>query len=359
VSDHFCSGTTCKVDALQVSISSTHACMVLADGTVRCWGKNANRELGTTSANDASTPQQVQGITSAKIVTVNDSYSLALLANGSIVYWGTRPTSYDYDSHMYTSTTQVTPTAIAGLGTAIDVVTGSGLGSTCALINDHTVHCWGLTVTDDGQTNFLDIPTDKGLIGVSGISSGMNFQCAALSAGGVKCWGSGTESELGSANFAATPVATLVSGTVSKIRSGDYFTCVLLTTGVVQCWGVNQEHELGANAGTIFATATPQTITGLSSVKDLAGGAENVCALDTSGGIKCWGDDGYYQLGDGNMNVGSGEPVSVQGLTGPASSVAAGSMNACAVLQSGSVQCWGRSIGDLSSSPTISPTTVW
>ena len=116
---------------------------------------------------------------------------------------------------------------------------------------------WNLAATGtQGQTNFLTIPTDMGLIGATGISSGGGFQCAALSAGGAKCWGYGFESELGAnANFAGTPVATGISGTVSKIRSGDNHTCVLLSTGVVQCWGVNQYHQLGQNAGSAFATS--------------------------------------------------------------------------------------------------------
>src|SRR4051812_15732159 len=52
LSDHFCSGNACRVDAIQVSISSTHACMVLADGTARCWGQNDSGQLGNTSSSN-------------------------------------------------------------------------------------------------------------------------------------------------------------------------------------------------------------------------------------------------------------------------------------------------------------------
>lgn len=360
VSDRFCSASACKVDAIQVSISSSHACMVLSDGTVRCWGQNADRELGTSSASNATTPQPVQNITTAKVVAVSSTQSVALLANGSVVTWGKRPIDYDYSTLTTSYTTATAPTAISGLGGVTNVVIGPySDGNTCALLNDNTVKCWGFTSASDGSTNFLLQPTDVGLTGVSLIAQGNGFACGALSAGGAKSWGFGYEGELAApVNYAWPPVATALSGTVSKLRAGDYVGCALIS-GAVQCWGANQYRQLGTAAGTAFDSPTPVTVTGLSSVKDVSVGSTNVCAIDTSGGVKCWGDDTYAQLGDQNLgSMGSGAPVSIP-LSGAASSVAVGSSNACFVMQNGSVQCLGRSIGDLSSSATLTPTTVW
>ncbi len=362
VSDHFCSASACKVDAVQVSVSASHACMVLADGTVRCWGQNADRELGTSSSSNATTPTQVQSITTAKVVGAGNTQSVAVLANGSVVWWGKRPTDYDYGNFTtsYSSPTP-TPTAISGLGGATDIVIAPNTdGATCVLINDKTVRCWGFTSAFDGTTNFLTQPTDVGVTGATTVAGGNSFNCASL-ATGAKCWGFGYEGELAaSVNYAWSPPATTsLSGTVSKIRAGDYFGCALMSTGVVQCWGSNQYHQLGPRGGSDFDSPVPLVVDGLSSVKDLSGGAQNACAVDTSGGIKCWGDDTYAQLGDQNLgSMGSGAPVSVPGLAGPASSVATGFQNVCAVLQNGSVQCWGRSIGDLGST-LLTPTTVW
>ncbi len=360
-SDHFCSGTSCKADALQVSISSTHACLVLADGTVRCWGKNDSGQLGNTLSS-SSTPVQVQNITTVKVVAVGGTQSLAVLANGQVMWWGKRPIDYSASGTTYSPLTPA-PTRITGLGNASDIVTAaSGDGPRCALVDDKTAHCWGFHVAPNGDTSFLSIPTDIGLTGVTAISGGLGFNCAALSAGGAKCWGFGVESQaLGTGDaWAHTPVMVeSLTGSVSKLRSGDYFTCVMRSAGDVQCWGSNQYHQLGPNAGTSFSSATPFVIDGLSSVKDLACGGENACAIETGGAIKCWGDDTYGQLGDGVTGVGSGEPSSVQGLAGPATAVALGGESVCAILQNGSVQCWGRSIGDLSPLVTPIPTTVW
>jgi alpha-tubulin suppressor-like RCC1 family protein len=336
--------------------------MVLSDGTVRCWGQNGDRELGTSSSSDASTPTQVQSITTAKTVVVGSTQTLALLANGSVMTWGKRASDYDYTTFAISYTTSTTPTAISGLGGVTDIVTAqSGDGGTCALLNDKTVKCWGFTSSSSGDTNFLIQPTDVGLTGVTLIAGGNNFNCAALSSGGAKCWGFGREGELGaSVNYAwAPPVATGLSGTVSKLRASDYVGCALLSTGTLQCWGSNQFRQLGPLGGTDFDSFTPLTVTDVSSVKDVSVGAENVCVIDTSGGVQCWGDDRSAQLGDQNLgSMGSGAAVSIP-LSGPAASVATGAQNACVVMQNGSVQCWGRSIGDLSSSATLVPTTVW
>lgn len=359
VSDHFCSGGTCKVDAVQVSVSDTHACITLADGTVRCWGVNTDRQLGSASSSNSATPVQVQSVSTAKIVAAGQSQTVALLTNGSAVYWGKRMTDYNYSTSTPSYTTSATPTAISGLSTSTDIVIADNdYGATCTLVNDGSIRCWGMTIAyNNSSSTFLSSPTDIGLSGVTALSTGMNFQCFAMSGGNVKCWGFGNESELGNSGSSYTPVTVDVGGTVSKIHGGSYFTCALLTSGTLKCWGSNQYHQVKGTSD--FAVSTPTAISPLSNVKDFACGSESSCAVDTSGGVKCWGDDSAGELGDNNPNPGSASPVSVQNLAGPAAAVGVGNQSACAVLQNGSVQCWGRSIGDLSATNTLKPTTVW
>jgi hypothetical protein len=77
------------------SIASTdaHACALRADGTVACWGNNSEGAVdggktfsGTTI--NANTPVVVPGVTGAIEVATARSTSYALLADGSIMYWG-------------------------------------------------------------------------------------------------------------------------------------------------------------------------------------------------------------------------------------------------------------------------------
>jgi len=360
VTNRFCSGGTCKVSAVQVSVSDTHACITLADGTVRCWGVNADHELGNNSTSNSATPVQVQNVTTAKMVGAGQSQSVALLNNGSVVFWGKRMDDYNYTSGTPHYVTTSTPVAITPLSTSTDIVIADNdYGATCTLVNDGSIRCWGMTIAYyNNSSNFLSTPSSIGVTGATGLSSGSGFQCFAMAAGNVKCWGFGNEgSPLGNSGSSYTPVTVDVGGTVSKIHSGGYFTCVLLTTGVVKCWGSSQQYQVDS-AGD-FAVATPTVISGLSSVKDFACGSENSCAVDTNGGVKCWGDDLAGEAGDNNPNPGSAAAVSVQNLAGPAAAVGVGNQSACAVLKNGSVQCWGRSIGDLTSTNTLVPATVW
>jgi cysteine-rich repeat protein len=361
LSNYHCASGTCKVDAVQISICSTHACMVLADNTVRCWGQNGDSELGTASSGDQTTPQPVVGVTNAKVVAASGPQTIALMNDGTVAYWGKHAVSYNYTTFMASYTTATSPTVIAGIATAKDLAASHENDRACVLMNDNTVRCWGFDVDSTGSTFFWSSPnTISGLSGVTSLTTGNNFSCAVMS-GGVDCWGMGSEEELGNgAGYSNVPIAvTGLGASVSKIHSGDYFTCALLTSGAVQCWGSNQYNQLGAAAGGVFADGTPSTVSPLSNVKDFTTAATHACAVDTSGGIHCWGDDSQAQLGDQNQNAGSGTPVAVNGLGDSVTALGSGSYANCAVLANGSVQCWGGSIGGLSSTPTPTPTTVW
>lgn len=199
---------------------------------------------------------------------------------------------------------------------------------------------------------------------VSFLASGSQHTCAVIGNPGiVKCWGSNRFMQLGEGPdraFASERVTHLSEG-VRQISAGLEFNCALLQTGGVRCWGRNTSGALG-NPTVIGQTAVPVDVVGLSSgVRSITSGLVHSCALLESGGVKCWGGNRYGALGNGQTQN-STTPVDVKGLQEGVEAVAAGGFGTCALLTSGAVKCWGENamgqVGDASQTHRFVPTDV-
>jgi alpha-tubulin suppressor-like RCC1 family protein len=145
---------------------------------------------------------------------------------------------------------------------------------------------------------------------------------------------------------------------VQAVGTGQAHTCVLSTDGRVSCWGDNRFGQVGAGSdfSIIIAngTVSPPPVVDLGvgvNAAAIAVGAFHSCALLSSGGVKCWGDNEYGQLGQGDLHNrgGSGEmgdvlPTVAVGHSRTVTAVAAGAFHTCALLDDSSVKCWGANI---------------
>ena len=248
---------------------------------------------------------------------------------------------------------------------------GAGYGHTCALTSATGVKCWGFNAfgqIGDGTTTNRRTPVDVvGLArGVGAIAVGGHHACALTTAGAVKCWGENDWGELGDGTTTnrLTPidVSGLGSGVAAIAGGGDY-TCALTRGGAVKCWGANGSGQLGD--GTTTNRLTPVDVSGLASgVAAITAGTFNTCALMSAGGVKCWGDNGFGDLGDGQQcgRYSCWTPVDVSGLSSGVIAVAAGGGHACALTSARSAKCWGQNdygeIGDGTTTNRLTPVDV-
>lgn len=144
----------------------------------------------------------------------------------------------------------------------------------------------------------------------------------------------------------------------ASISGGNSSTCTLLNSGVVKCWGDNGDGQLGD--GTTTQRNTPVTVKGLSSaVSAIAHRYTHACALLITGGVQCWGSNFRSHLGDGT-NVARSTPVAVSGLSSGVIAISAGNGHTCALLRTGGVKCWGDAgkTGDGTATERSTPVAV-
>jgi hypothetical protein len=123
----------------------------------------------------------------------------------------------------------------------------------------------------------------------------------------------------------------------------------------VKCWGDSGYGQIGD--GFTSDRTTPVDVTGLTGgVSAISTGEQHACALMSDGTVKCWGYNASYQLGNNGANIQS-TPVTVPNLSG-VSGIAAGTYTSCA-LKSGGVQCWGKGeLGTLGNKTTTGRSEV-
>lgn len=386
--------TTATTEQIHLAAGENFACALLNDGTVKCWGDNTNGELGRDSTTDvgrvAGDMPALTAITlgagrTATAITAGTQHACALLDNGTVKCWGNNASGALGQGN----TTDVGD----GVGTlmsalqSIDLGTGvtaraigAGNQFTCVLLSDGKVKCWGenqygqLGIGDtndrgDGtgemgaNLSAIDFGTNKT---ATAIAVGAESACAILNLGEVKCWGRNNDGELGQGNttdlgdggtpsIAAAPAVDLGTGKTAKsIAAGDEYFCAVLNDDTLKCWGNNSNGQLGLGdtnnrgdgAGEMGDALLAVNLgTGLTATSVWAG-KSTTCALLSDNTLKCWGSNVQGQVGQGDTTtpVTSPSPVIDLGTGKTAVSVAIGNSHTCAVLNDVSVKCWGLNL---------------
>lgn len=164
---------------------------------------------------------------------------------------------------------------------------------------------------------------------------------------------------LGSPAYAPGSVS-LADGALTKtVAVGFRHTCSLTRDGGVQCWGDNTYGQLGR--GTVGGSSyKPQWVSGLrSGVAQIAAGEDHTCVTKTDGSARCWG---WGSVGNGRTADANSLPVTPTGLGSGVRQMSAGGLVTCALRTSGAVLCWGSNevggVGDGTTTDRLTPTRV-
>jgi cysteine-rich repeat protein len=326
-----------------------HTCVMMGYGGVRCWGGNEDGELGRgdtvnqgdTMATMVSALDDIDlgyfngSYNEATAIAVGSFHSCALFTQGDIKCWGGNNagqlglgsvlTQGDQQGEMGDNL------AFVSLGQKVTAIT-AGWIHTCALLADGSVKCWGsneygqLGLEDtnnrgDGADEMGDkLPAVNLGTGktAKAVAAGTYHTCALLSDGSVKCWGRNEYGQLGVGDIDHRgdapgemgdnlPAVDLGAGKTAVAIDAGSHTCALLNDSSVKCWGFNEDGQLGLedtnNRGDgademgdklpAVNLGTGKTATAITT------GSAHTCARLNDGTIKCWGWNGFGQLGLG------------------------------------------------------------
>lgn len=360
------------------------SCAVVPGGVVRCWGSGNSGQLGNGSTADIGAkpgdmpPPDVAlgGPVTALFAGARANHVCALRADGALTCWG-------HNSHgqlgvgdsadVGDGPGEMPPPLVATGGAVVSL--SAGTFHTCALLASGAVRCWG--ANDDAQLgiSFVDSKQDIGdepgemppadlLLGGAALAlaAGYRHTCALVGSGAVRCWGTNDRGQLGYGDTLDVgddpgempPKDVNVGGAVTQLSAGADFNCALLDTGAVRCWGDNASGQVGAGSSAPFiggaAGDMPRPDIDLGGpVTRVATGAKHACALMASGAVRCWGDNTVGQLGQGNQESRGGKPGDMPppdvALGGKAVHLVAAGQRTCAVMDTGSLRCWGDNGG--------------
>jgi alpha-tubulin suppressor-like RCC1 family protein len=192
------------------------------------------------------------------------------------------------------------------------------------------------------------------------VSSGSAHVCALDTSGTVRCWGDGSRGALGLGDLRNRGDRSLPPGRVGlrsvlAIDAGGSHTCAVLGDRTLRCWGNNSSGQLG-QGDTDTRGDEPDEVERLPAIElgdgvdivEISAGLRHTCALLQNGSVKCWGDNSLGQLGVGDTEARGDEPgemgqaLPAVELGGSAVSISAGEFSTCAVLTNGDARCWGR-----------------
>jgi serine/threonine-protein kinase len=276
-------------------------CALASDENFWCWGDNRFGQLGTGDTESASKPVLVRGIDGRVAKATNGAGNTCVQTNdGSLYCWGR-----NLQGQLGTGDTrlQLRPAKIE-VGAPIERL-GAGGDFTCVRGTDAALRCWGANTRGQlgiGTTDPQLRPTAVKVLGkrVGRFAAGGAHACVFTEDDGqVWCWGDNRSGQLGTGDTERRLVPTEIDRgglgrvKVNQIFAGGTHTCALRDDNTLWCWGGNRYGQLGT--GDTEPRLVPTEVHHQVSAA-YAGGA-HTCVIKKDGSVWCWGNNQYGQLG--------------------------------------------------------------
>jgi alpha-tubulin suppressor-like RCC1 family protein len=338
-------------DAAAASLDGSSAGPAAAASGDDATARNPRVDASAPATHDAALAQDCDGgictLPRATALAAGSSHTCALLVDGRVACWGD-----NFEGQLGTGDTRASsrPTLVPGVSGATAIAAGGD--HSCALISDGTVRCWGSSVVTLSLSAITSPQPIAGLTKVLAIGSGEQHTCVVIAGGGLRCWGDNCSGQLGDGTTQETLVPVSVPlMSVEGVAAGGFdtpFTCARGVGGVF-CWGDGKFGQLGN--GATASSPVPVRVQGLSGrALDVSVGLGHACARQVDNQVACWGFNANGQLGIGTT-TNSSRAVPVPGLGDALSVSAAGDFShgfTCALRAGGGVQCWGANdVGQL------------
>jgi alpha-tubulin suppressor-like RCC1 family protein/sugar lactone lactonase YvrE len=355
------SGTWTSISEGNYDPGAPDTCGIVG-GALYCWGCNCDGggELGLGNTTQYTTPQHVSSVSGTwTTVTQSGGDGCGTLSTGALYCWGGNWFGEDGvgNTTAYESPVQVTSPSETWSTVSNGNAGGGGGADTCGITTGGALYCWGWNGHgEDGLGNIAQWTTPQ-QVGVGAPSTSWSVPTqggqdgCAINAGNLYCWGwnGNGEDGLGNTTQYTTPQkVTSVTGTWTAVSTGidgpgDPDTCGIVG-GALYCWGRNGNGEDGVGNTTQYTT--PQHVTSVSGTwSDITQTGIDACGILSTGALYCWG---YNTAGEDGVGT-TTQYTTPQNITSPSatwSTVSNGwnghnGGDTCAITTGGALYCWG------------------
>jgi len=369
--------------AVEVAAGGELTCVRVADGGVACW----NDARYAYSDPDSLMPRRIAGIDHAVQIVASAGFACEREQTGEVRCWGNSPPPGMPDA------TYADAIAIPGIR-ADELAAGDEFA--CARRGD-AVWCWGaneLGQVGNGWSTVHPAPIDvPGIDDAIDVHVGEAYACVRRRGGGVTCWG--RLERYGAFSPEPLDVPSLFEAVqltgqgelcgrfdrgevrcgrepgryhtrfehVTDVAAADPFSAAVRSDGSL---AVRGELDLGAPPGTA-GTRAGDPVAGVRDAVAVAAGPAHLCYLRRGGTAGCIGMQSET-LTFGDLSREHDRIVSAFAAdkdrveVAHALQLAVGARTACAVIEGGTVQCWGSGVpallGDRDRAASRLPTAI-